>query len=121
MQPLLLFCVYMALVYMPWDIFIKPVAEDKEVWFGYMFTGWAAKATAPLHWLVYGAGAWGFWHMKQWMWPWAAVYCLQIAFGMVVWVSIYRSDANVFTIALTGALFVGLAFMLHRARPRFRH
>ena len=37
----MLFCLYMALVYMPWDIFIKPVAEDQEVWFGYMFTGWA--------------------------------------------------------------------------------
>lgn len=39
MQPLMLFCIYMALIYMPWDIFVKPVAEDQEVWFGYMFTG----------------------------------------------------------------------------------
>lgn len=115
----MLFCLYMALVYMPWDIFIKPVAEDQEVWFGYMFTGWAAKATAPLHWFVYGAGAWGFWHMKRWMWPWAALYCVQIAIGMVVWVSLYRGDASIVAITLTGAAFLGLAFALHRARPHF--
>ena len=47
MNAIMAFCIYMALIYMPWDIFIKPVAVDQEVWFGYMFTGWAAKATAP--------------------------------------------------------------------------
>jgi len=29
-------------------------------------------ATKPLHWLIYGAGAFGFWKMRPWMWPWAA-------------------------------------------------
>ena len=119
MQPLLLFCLYMAVVYMPWDIFVKPVAQDQEVWFGYVFTGWAAKVTAPLHWLVYGAGAWGFWHMKRWMWPWAALYCAQVAFGMVVWVVLYRSDTPVYFIVLIGLLFVALAWALHKARSVF--
>ncbi len=41
------------------------------VWLGFMLTGWAAKATEPLHWLIYGAGAYGFWKMSRWMWPWA--------------------------------------------------
>ena len=27
-------------------------------------TGWWAKATEPVHWLIYGAGAYGFWKMK---------------------------------------------------------
>jgi len=44
MQLLLGFCLFMTLVYMPFDLFLKPVAEDQEVWFGFMLTGWAAKA-----------------------------------------------------------------------------
>ena len=28
------FCLYMTFVYMPFDIFLKPVANDEEVWFG---------------------------------------------------------------------------------------
>ena len=119
MQPLMLFCIYMAVIYMPWDIFVKPVAEDQEVWFGYMFTGWAAKATAPLHWIVYAAGAWGFWHMKPWMWPWAAVYCAQITIGMVVWILLYESKAPIYAVLFIGALFAGLTWVLHKARPAF--
>ena len=84
MQLLLGFCLFMALVYMPFDLFLKPVAEDQEVWFGFMLTGWAAKATEPLHWAIYAAGAVGFWKMRSWMWPWAAVYALQVAIGMVL-------------------------------------
>ena len=84
MQPLFAFCLFMTLVYMPFDIFLKPVAEDQEVWFGFMLTGWAAKATEPLHWAIYGAGASGFWRMKRWMWPWAAVYAAQVAIAMGV-------------------------------------
>ncbi|MDP6472728.1 MAG: hypothetical protein QF921_16595 [Pseudomonadales bacterium] len=84
MNLMLGFCLYMAFIYMPFDIFYKPVAEDEEVWFGFVLHGWAAKATEPLHWLIYGAGAWGFWHMRSWMWPWAALYCLQVAIAMLV-------------------------------------
>ena len=43
------FCLYMTFIYMPFDIFYKPVAEDEEIWFGFTLTGWWAKATAPLH------------------------------------------------------------------------
>ena len=39
MNVTMVFCAYMAFVYMPWDIFWKPVSADKEVWFGYTFTG----------------------------------------------------------------------------------
>lgn len=78
------FCVYMTVVYMPFDIFYKPVAEDQEIWFGFTLTGWWAKATAPLHWLIYGLGAYGFWRMKSWMWPCAAVYAAQVVIAMFV-------------------------------------
>jgi hypothetical protein len=30
-------------------------------------------------------GAWGFWKMRRWMWPWAAVYAAQIAVGTLIW------------------------------------
>jgi hypothetical protein len=79
------FCVYMTALYMPFDMFLKPVAEDHEIWFGFSLTGWWAKATEPLHWLIYAAGAYGFWKMKSWMWPWAAVYSAQVVIAMFVW------------------------------------
>ena len=28
------FCVYMTFIYMPYDLFVKPMAVDDEVWFG---------------------------------------------------------------------------------------
>ena len=39
MNLIMMFCAYMAFIYMPWDLFVKPVAEDQEVWFGIMLTG----------------------------------------------------------------------------------
>ena len=80
-----LFCLYMTCVYLPFDMFLKPVATDREVWFGIALAGWWAKATEPLHWIIYALGAWGFWGMRRWMWPWASVYTAQIAIGMLVW------------------------------------
>ena len=85
MNLMFLFCLYMTFIYMPFDIFYKPVAEDAEVWLGFTLTGWWAKATAPFHWLIYGAGAWGFWKMSPKMHPWAALYVAQIAVAMLVW------------------------------------
>jgi hypothetical protein len=34
MNALFAFCVYMTFIYMPYDMFAKPVALDDEVWFG---------------------------------------------------------------------------------------
>ncbi|HTO54633.1 MAG TPA: hypothetical protein VMR50_14700 [Myxococcota bacterium] len=42
MTGLLAFCAFMAVAYVPWDLFWKPVATDQEVWLGFMLTGWAA-------------------------------------------------------------------------------
>ena len=79
------FCAYMTVFYMPFDLFLKPVAEDAEVWFGFVLRGWAAKATEPLHWLLYGFATYGFYRMRPWMWPWASLYVVQVAIGMLVW------------------------------------
>jgi hypothetical protein len=39
MNILFAFCAYMTFIYMPFDLFWKPVAEDQEVWFGFPLTG----------------------------------------------------------------------------------
>lgn len=118
MNIMYLFCLYMAFIYMPWDIFVKPMAVDEEVWFGYQFTGFWAKATAPLHWLIYAAGAYGFWHMKRWMHPWAAIYMVQIVIAMTVFPILYRD--TIVGGLLVGAVWVIPTVALWRARERFQ-
>ena len=113
------FCVYMTFIYMPFDIFYKPVAEDEEIWFGFTLTGWWAKATAPLHWLIYGAGAYGFWRMSRWMWPWAAVYAAQVAIAMFVFSVINAKGSGWIGGLIAGAIFAVPTVALWRARARF--
>jgi len=79
------FCIYMTFVYMPFDMFWKPVADDEEVWFGLVVYGWWAKLTEPIHWIIYGSLAYGFLRMKSWLWPWAAIYVGQVVISMLVW------------------------------------
>ena len=112
MNALFVFCAYMTFIYMPFDMFIKPVAEDEEIWFGYMLTGWAAKATEPIHWVIYGAGFYGFLKMRSWMHPWAALYVFH---GGVSW--LYR-DASFAGIGVA-IPFVILGVMLLRSRESF--
>ena len=121
MNAMMVFCAYMSFFYVPWDFFIKPAAHDEEVWFGIMFTGTAAKLTEPLHWLVYTAGAYGFYHMRSWMHPWAAVYVAQIAIGMLVWSLAYGPGGAGGLVAglVSFAAFFALTMALWRARPRF--
>jgi hypothetical protein len=84
MNALLFFCAFMAFFYLPWDFLVKPMASDEEVWFGVRFHGFWAKLLELPHWAVYAAGAVGFWQMRRWMWPWAALYAAQVALGFVV-------------------------------------
>jgi short-subunit dehydrogenase len=89
MNGLMIASAYLAFIFLPWDFFIKPMAHDEEVWFGIMLHGWAAKATEPIHWAIYLAATYGFWHMRPWMWPWAALYMAQLAFAILVWNIVY--------------------------------
>lgn len=82
---LLVFTGFMTFVYMPFDFFWKPVAADQEVWLGIVLTGWAAKATEPIHWAIYAAFTYGFWKMRPWMRFWGTVYIAQLAVAMLVW------------------------------------
>jgi len=113
-----IFCLYMTFIYLPFDLFFKPVAEDQEVWFGYLLTGWAAKLTEPLHWAIYAAGAYGFWKMKSWMWPWAGVYVAQVAIGMLVW-NLLDERGGVLPGVLAMLIFLVPAVALFRAKAAF--
>jgi short-subunit dehydrogenase len=121
MNALMFFSAYMAIVYMPFDLFFKAPALDEEVWFGIRLHGWAAKATEPIHWAIYAAGAYGFWRMRSWMWPWAGVYVAQVAIAMLVWNLVYTGGASgVVFGAVAGSAFAALAWMLFRARDAFQ-
>ena len=121
MNLMLLFCAWMALVYVPWDLFVKPVAADEEVWFGIRFHGWAAKLLAVPHWAVYAAGLVGFWGLRRWMHPWAAVYAAQVTLAMVVWPLLYLEGDRRWLFAIaSGAVFGWITFVLWRARSVFQ-
>lgn len=120
MNALMVFSAYMAFIYLPWDIFWKPAAEDQEVWFGITFSGWSAKATAFLHWFVYGAGAYGFRRRRPWVCSWGAAYTAQIAFGMLVWNVLKFGSFLGWFVGLISALpFAGLAVVLWKSRDYF--
>lgn len=119
MTGLLAFCAYMTFLYEPFDLFWKPVETDTEVWLGVPLHGVWAKATEPLHWAIYAAGAFGFWKMRAWLHPWAALYTASIAIGMLIW-GIRDERGSALWVGLAGfAPFAFLAIALWRARSRF--
>ncbi len=116
-----LFCLYMTFIYMPFDMFTKPYAQWEEVWFGVQLTGWPAKLTEPLHWFIYGAGSYGIWKMKSWMWPWAAVYSAQIVIAMFVFSLLERGlEDGLVGAVVAAALFSIPTVALWRARSLFQ-
>jgi short-subunit dehydrogenase len=120
MNALLVFCGFMAGVYVPWDVFLKPVADDQEVWFGVTFTGWEAKVAALAHWAIYAAGTYGFLRMRPWMWPWAALYAAEVAFSMFVWSVVHFGGWRGWLVApLVCAPFAALGLLLWRSRDQF--
>ena len=114
-----IFCLYMTFIYMPFDFFLKPTAEDREVWFGVALTGFWAKATEPFHWVIYALGAWGFWGMRPWMWPWAAAYSAQVATGMLVWNLLDARGRGWLAGAIAALIFMVPTVALWRAKPLF--
>ena len=84
MNALMLFAAFQVFIYSPYDLLLKPLATDKDVWFGIMLTGWAAKVGGLVHLVVYAIGLYGFWRMRRWVRPWAALYVGQLAFAMFV-------------------------------------
>jgi short-subunit dehydrogenase len=120
MSAVMVFCAYMAFVYMPWDIFVKPVSEDEEVWFGLLFTGWWAKFLAIPHWLVYAAGVYGFRRRRPWMGFWTTAYTAQVAFGMYLWTALETGGFSGLLVGVFPALpFAGLSWAFWNGRDYF--
>jgi short-subunit dehydrogenase len=120
MSATMVFCAFMAFVYMPWDIFVKPVAEDQEVWFGILFEGFWAKVFALPHWFVYAAAVYGFRRRRPWMAFWAPAYVAQVAFGMYIWTAVQTGGFSGIFVGLFPALpFIGLTYAFWNARDYF--
>lgn len=120
MNALLVFSGFMAFVYVPWDLFIKPVEADAEVWFGIVFTGWGAKVMAVPHWFVYAAAVYGFRRRRPWMRVWGAAYTAQVAFGMFVWSAVAVGGFLGFLSGLVSAVpFALIAWGFWNARDHF--
>lgn len=121
MNALMLFAAFQVFVYSPWDILIKPIDRDVDVWFGIMLTGWAAKVGGILHLIVYAIGLYGFWRMRRWVRPWAALYVAQLAFSMFIWPIGHFGGLRGWLMGIVaGGLFGALALALWRSRDAFR-
>ena len=115
------FCVYMTIIYLPFDFFYKPVELDEEVWFGITLHGWYAKLTEPLHWIIYGLGAYGFWKMKSWMWPWASIYLLQVVIAMFFWNQLDPRGGGLVPGLISAVIFCLPLIAMVMAREKFSH
>ncbi len=120
MSATMIFCAYMAFIYMPWDIFVKPIDQDEEVWFGILFTGFWAKLLAFPHWFVYSAAVYGFRRRRPWMAFWAPAYTAQVAFGFYLWTAIETGGFSGVIVGLFPALpFMGLTYAFWNNRDYF--
>ena len=84
MTALAIACLATVVLLVSRDLFVART-RDVEVWLGFEVRGTAALLTAPLHWAVFGIGAWGFWHRRRWILPSAAAYAFYVAFSHLVW------------------------------------
>jgi hypothetical protein len=84
MTALALFCLATVVFLAARDLFVAHT-RDVEVWLGVELRGRAALLTAPVHWAVFGAGAWGFWRQRPWILPAASAYLFYVALSHLVW------------------------------------
>ena len=75
--------------------------------------------TEPLHLLIYLAGVIGFWKMKRWLHPWAALYSLQVAIGMLVWNLLDEQGRGLAGGVVSALPFLLLVVILWRSKSRF--
>jgi short-subunit dehydrogenase len=96
------------------------MAEDEEVWFGILFTGFWAKVLAIPHWFVYAAGVYGFRRRRPWMAFWAPAYAAQVALGMYLWTAMETGGfSGIFVGLFPAAPFIGLTYAFWNARDYF--
>jgi hypothetical protein len=98
------------------DVFV-PAARHTEVWFGFELKGALARATAPLHWVIFGVGAWGYWRCRPWIWPWASIYGFYIAASHLIWNLVSPSGGGLRDGLIQLTLFSIPALALLGAKP----
>ena len=113
---LALFCALTVVFLAIRDLFV-PEVRDTEVWLGFESTGRVARLTAPIHWAIFAAGAWGFWRVRSWIWPWASVYVFYVAISHLVWNLVSPSGGGLSAGLWQLALFSIPALALLAARP----
>jgi hypothetical protein len=84
MTGMAVFCFATVVFLVPRDLWFTD-ARDVEVWLGFEVRGTPALLTAPIHWLVFLAGAWGFWFQRRWIVPCAAAYAFYVALSHLIW------------------------------------
>lgn len=115
MTALALYCAF-TVVFLAWRDLFVPHVRDVEVWGGFELHGAAARYTAPLHWLIFAGGAWGFWRARPWIVPAAAAYTFYVALSHLVW-SEASPHGNGWLVGLAQAAAISLpGFLLLRAR-----
>jgi len=119
MTVLAVLCLMTLLVNLPRDLFFAEY-RDLEVWLGFEITGWLARVTAPIHWAIFGVGAWAFWTRRPWVIPYAAAYLFYVALSHLVW-SEASPNGRGWPIGLVQAIVISAAgFLLLRARARLK-
>ena len=115
MTGLAIFCLATVCFLVPRDLFF-PETRDVEVWLGFELRGRGALLTAPLHWMIFGGGAWAFWRARPWIVPAAAAYVFYVALSHLIW-SEASPHGNGWRIGALQALAISLpGFLLLRAR-----
>jgi hypothetical protein len=84
MTALAVFCLLTVAFLVPRDLFFAETREV-EVWLGFEVRGAAALLTAPLHWALFAAGAWGFWRARPWAPLCAGFYLFYVALSHLIW------------------------------------
>lgn len=98
-----------------------PGPRETEVWFGFELTDAWARATAPLHWALFAAGAWAFFTRRPWVWRAAACYCAYVALSHVVWNFTSPAGGGAFDAAWQFVLFLAPAPLFWWLDPARRH
>ncbi len=108
------FCAATVLFLVPRDLFFAET-RDVEIWLGFEVRGAEALLTAPIHWVVFGVGAWAFWTERPWILPCAAAYVFYVALSHLVW-SEASPNGNGWPVGLAQAVAISLpGFVLLRA------
>jgi short-subunit dehydrogenase len=112
----LLLCLYLAVWHFPGTLDAEPPAPETR-WFGLLLPGALRPLGGALHAILCGAGVYGFWRMRRWMWPWASVYAAQGALSMA---SALGGPGRVWPDAAWALALLLLSLRLALARGAFR-